>query len=364
MAAPFFILVALAPAIARLCRAGRASLLAGKVIAWYLMTSIVAGIVSVCFSAVLFNIPFTSSKSGMLEDVSELLRSTFSQAGASWPILAILLAFFAGIAGAKWDRGYQVLTKIHTVFVSSSRSMYYVLVPFVFCLGISIGIRFGVSIGMTTYFKLTLYTAVLCLLWSAIYVFVVLKFLAREPIRQVLARYYFPVAAVAAGTCSSIATLPFNLETSRRYGVSPEISSFVIPFGSVINMDASVIAYIAYAPFILTQVFDYPISWTALLIAWPAIVVFTISAPGLPAGMGTALWSATLFSSLLGLKDEAQIEFVETWIALSGGIPDMLRTATNCTSDGFTAILFNRWDIESTAAPATTASPLTGEVNA
>ena len=77
----------------------------------------------------------------------------------------------------------------------------------------------------------------------------------------------------------------------------------------------------------------------------PVNVLFTIAAPGLPAGMGTALWTATLFANVLGLEGQAQGEFVAGWIALSGGLPDMLRTATNCTGDGFTAIIFdNRFD--------------------
>ena len=105
----------------------------------------------------------------------------------------------------------------------------------------------------------------------------------------------------------------------------------MLPFGAVMNLDASALAYVAYAPFVLTYVFGVPVSWTLLLAALPAVVLFTIAAPGLPAGMGTSLWSATLFASMLGLEEPLQSEFVATWIALSSGVPDMLRTATNCT---------------------------------
>jgi hypothetical protein len=49
-----------------------------------------------------------------------------------------------------------------------------------------------------------------------------------------------------------------------------------------------------------------------LLIAWPALVLFTIAAPGLPAGIGTALWSATLFSSTVGLEGQEQADFIAT----------------------------------------------------
>ncbi len=59
--------------------------------------------------------------------------------------------------------------------------------------------------------------------------------------------------------------------------------------------------------------------------------------------MGTALWSATLFASMLGMQGQVQADFVAAWMPLSGGLPDMVRTATNCTGDEFTAITFDRF---------------------
>lgn len=83
--------------------------------------------------------------------------------------------------------------------------------------------------------------------------------------------------------------------------------------------------------------------WKTLFLAWPVLVLFTIAAPGLPAGIGTSLWAATLFASTLGLEDPTKATFIATWIALSGGLPDMFRTVINSTGDGFTAIVFNRF---------------------
>jgi Na+/H+-dicarboxylate symporter len=131
-----------------------------------------------------------------------------------------------------------------------------------------------------------------------------------------------------------------NLANAKRAGTRDEVADFILPFGAVANLDASALAYVAYAPFVLTVVFGVDVSWTILLMAWPALVLFSIAAPGLPAGMGTALWSSTLFASMLGLTEPLRSDFITTWIALSGGLPDMLRTATNCTGDGFTALIF------------------------
>ena len=55
------------------------------------------------------------------------------------------------------------------------------------------------------------------------------------------------------------------------------------------------------------------------------------------------LWTATLFASILGFEEPMKSNFVMTWLALSGGLPDMFRTATNCRGDGFTAIAFDHF---------------------
>jgi Na+/H+-dicarboxylate symporter len=211
--------------------------------------------------------------------------------------------------------------------------------------GITLGVRFGARVGLAHYAGMTLYTLLMCAVWWAFYTFVLVRRLGRTPVGPVLTAYYLPTAIFAAGTCSSLATLPVNLTHTKAVGVRDEVADFVLPFGAVANLDASALMYVAYAPFVISYVFGFDLSWTVMLAAWPAVVLFTIAAPGLPAGMGTALWSATLFANVLGLDAAAQAEFIATWVALSGGIPDMIRTATNCTGDGYTAIIFhNRFD--------------------
>ena len=188
-----------------------------------------------------------------------------------------------------------------------------------------------------------MYTFVLCLVWWLFYVYVVIKTLAKQPVKKVINEYFTPTALIAAGTCSSMATLPVNLAFAKKYGVRDEVADFVIPFGAVFNLNASALAYLAYAPFVMSYIYHFEISWTMLFMAWPALVLFTIAAPGLPAGMGTSLWAATLFASMMGLEDPTKATFIATWIALSGGLPDMFRTVINSTGDGFTAIVFDHF---------------------
>lgn len=336
---PVLILVALSPAVAKLVRRGLAGRFAGAVVIWYVGTSILAGAMALLASALIFRIPLSTGGRGAWDEASAMLTS-FGQGGASLPLLAILAGGLLGLAGAKHDPTYRRLMRVADGIENTGDRLAYVMLPLIFAFGITLGVRFGARMGLAHYFTMAAYTAGLCALWWAFYVFVLVRRVSGRELGPVLAEYYVPTALFAAATTSSLATLPVNLANAKRVGVRDEVADFVIPFGAVANLDASALAYIAYAPFVVMHVFGLELSWMMMLAAWPAVVLFTIAAPGLPAGMGTALWSATLFANILGLDGQAQGEFIATWIALSGGVPDMLRTATNCTGDGFTAIIF------------------------
>jgi Na+/H+-dicarboxylate symporter len=261
----------------------------------------------------------------------------------SLPLLAIVAAVLVGAAAAWVDPLYRLFSKLERGTAGLGDKVGYVMVPMVLLFGISLGVRFGARLGVGHYFRMTLYTAILCFAWFAFYLFVILGYLARQPLKKVLTAYTIPTAIFAAGTCSSLATLPVNLANTKRYGVRDEVADFVVPFGAIANMNASALMYVAYAPFVITHVFGMELSWVMMLMAAPALILFTVAAPGLPVGIGTALWTATLFASMLGLEEPTKSNFVVTWLALSGGLPDMFRTAGNCTGDGFTAIVFEHY---------------------
>ena len=337
---PLLILAALSPAIATLVRRGLAGRFAGAVVLWYIFTSTVAGLIALVASAAIFRIPFAAGDQGVWAEAVAMLQS-LGEGGASRPLLAILAGVLLGLFGARHDPTYGVLRRVAGAIERAGGSLAYVMLPLILAFGVTLGVRFGASLGLSHYLTMTGYTAALVLVWWAFYTFVLVPRVGRRRVGPVLSGYYVPTAMFAAGTCSSLATLPVNLANAKKVGVRDEVTDFVLPFGAVVNLDASALAYLAYGPFVVSYVFGMELSWVMMLAAWPAVVLFTIAAPGLPAGMGTALWSATLFASILGLEGQAQGDFVASWIALSGGIPDMLRTATNCTGDGYTAIIFD-----------------------
>lgn len=339
---PLLIFAAVSPAIATLVRRGLAGRFVGALIGWYVLTSVAAGLLGVVIASVLFGIPFTSSTTGALAQGAEILRDLGSSRGASLPMLAIVGAVLVGLIGVKSDSLYAILRRVERGITRLGGSIGHIMVPLVLAFGIMIGVTFGASLGMSHYGGMIAYALFMSLIWWSFYVFVLLRLLGgvRSPGR-LLKQYYVPTALFAAGTCSSLATIPINLASIKKYGVRDDVADFTIPFGAVVNQDAAAMQFTAYAAFLGAHVFGLEVTWSLLLVAWPVIVLYTIASPGVPGAMASSLWAAVFFASVLGLEDPLRATFVGTWVALAAGVPDMFRTATNATGDGFTTIIFS-----------------------
>ena len=338
---PLLIFAALSPAFAALVKRGSAGKFAVSVILWFVFTSTIAAFLGLVVSSLFFNIPFTKTTSGAISEILKMFDVFFEKGGASLPLIAIISAIIIGGLSVRINFLFTLLSKIQDTINKAGQTLGLVLVPIIFCLGITLGVKFGAKLGMEHFLSITLYTFILCAGWALFYIFVILKLMAKQKVKSIMTQYYVPTAVFAAGTVSSLATFPVNITNIRKYGVRHEIADFIISFGAVTNMNGSALINIAFAPFILHYIFGIEISFTVLLFAMPAIVIFTIAAPGLPAGMGTALWTSTLFASMLGIEEPLRSTLITTWVALYGGLPDMFITAVNCTGDGFSAVLFD-----------------------
>ena len=55
----------------------------------------------------------------------------------------------------------------------------------------------------------------------------------------------FRPAAMSFGTCSSVATIPTNMEVAEETGISKDVSNIVIPLGATMHMDGSAMSAIS-----------------------------------------------------------------------------------------------------------------------
>ena len=103
---------------------------------------------------------------------------------------------------------------------------------------------------------------------------------------KVMFSHLFKPAAVSFGTCSSVATIPTNMEAAEDTGISKDISDIVLPLGATMHMDGSAMAAIVKVAF-LFGIFGKDFgTWEAIL----AIIVSVFSSvamSGIPGGGGT-----------------------------------------------------------------------------
>ncbi len=139
----------------------------------------------------------------------------------------------------------------------------------------------------------------------------------------------FPIQLLAFSTSSSSATLPFTMEQSQNeLGISEEVSSFVLPVGSTINMDGTS-CYQVIAIFFIAQIFGIDLTFAQILTIVFLTVLASIGTPGIPGG---SIVMTVMVLSSVGIPIEG--------LALIIGIDrplDMLRTVVNVTGDTFVA---------------------------
>jgi Na+/H+-dicarboxylate symporter len=357
--APILIVGALSPAIATLVRRGLAGRFVAAVLAWFVGASLVGSLMGMLIAAAVFRLPLLPDANAFAAGAG-MLGELGAGGKASTAVLAIAISILIAMIGVRVERVYAVLRKIERGIARAGASIGFAMVPLILALGIMIGVSFGARLGMSHYGKIILYAAMLTGVWWLWYFGFVLPYFGGVKDRVRLVKEYFlPTALFAAGTCSSLATIPLNIAQAKKYGVRDEVADFVVPLGAVVHKGASAMHYMAYGPFIAGYVFGLDIGWSHLLAVWPIVVVYTMAAPGVPGAMGLALWTAILFASLLGLQDPLRATFVGTWVALAGGIPDMFRTSGNATADGFAAVIFShKFDryFAKSAVPATLGS--------
>ena len=133
---------------------------------------------------------------------------------------------------------------------------------------------------------------------SFVYMFVFFPIYARfgggKGAVKVMWKHLFRPAAVSFGTCSSVATIPTNMEVCEETGVSKEVSNIVVPIGATMHMDGSAMSAIIKVAF-LFGVFGLDFGTGEAILAI-IIAVFSSVASGGNSGGGGGICSVRLLS--------------------------------------------------------------------
>jgi len=153
---------------------------------------------------------------------------------------------------------------------------------------------------------------------------------------KVMFKNLFKPAAVSFGTCSSVATIPTNMEAAENTGISKEVSNVVLPMGATMHMDGSAMSAIIKVAF-LFGVFGKDFGTGEAILAIIVAVFSSVAMSGIPGGGGTGeLVLCTVF-----FPDQLAIAYP---IALAlGNLVDPPATMVNAAGDYVVSYIVERF---------------------
>ena len=144
-------------------------------------------------------------------------------------------------------------------------------------------------------------------------------------------------AVVSLGTCSSVATIPTNMEEAEATGISKDVSEIVVPLGATMHMDGSCFSCILKITF-LFGVFGRPfdsIGDMALMVI--VAVLSSVGMSGVPGGgyIGEFIMCSVFFPDQLAIAYPIAITI--------GNLVDPPATMINSAGDYVVSFLVSRF---------------------
>lgn len=152
---------------------------------------------------------------------------------------------------------------------------------------------------------------------------------------KIMFQHLLKPAAVSFGTCSSVATIPANMEAAKETGISEEVSNIVLPLGATMHMDGSAMSAIIKVAF-LFGIFGQDFSTGRAILAIIIAIFSSVAMSGIPGGGGTGeLVLCTIF-----FPDQLAVAYP---IALAlGNLIDPPATMVNAAGDYVASFIVER----------------------
>ena len=127
---------------------------------------------------------------------------------------------------------------------------------------------------------------VVCFAYMFIFFPIYARFGGGKGAVKVMFKNLFKPAAVSFGTCSSVATIPTNMEAAENTGISKDVSDIVMPLGATMHMDGSSMSAIIKVAFIF-GIFGKDFGTGEAILAILVAVFSSVAMSGIPGGGGT-----------------------------------------------------------------------------
>ena len=248
----------------------------------------------------------------------------------------IVIALFIGIAivhvGEKAEAAKQVILSFNEIVTKilgyimaiAPIGVFCMLVPVVATNGAQVLGSYAVLIGVDY----------LCFFLHAILIYATCVFLLGRinPLR--FFKEMTPAMLFAYSSDSSVATLPYTMECTRRLGVKKDLGNFVLSLGATVNMDGVAI-YLGVTSVFIATCCGMDLNFNQYLAIAISSTIVSIGTPAIPGGSLALM--AMVFASA-GIPVEG--------VAIAAGIDrlvDMARTTMSVTGDASCAVILQRF---------------------
>jgi len=187
-----------------------------------------------------------------------------------------------------------------------------------------------------TYSRTLIVYYVLCFVYMFVFFPLYARFGGGKGGAKVMFKHLFRPAAVSFGTCSSVATIPTNMDVAEDTGISKDVSDIVLPLGATMHMDGSAMSAIVKVAF-LFGFFGMDFTGGKAILAIIIAVVSSVAMSGIPGGGGVG----ELVLCSVFFPDQMAIAYPVA-IAL-GNLVDPPATMVNAAGDYVASFIVSRF---------------------
>ena len=250
-------------------------------------------------------------------------------------VFSVLFGFSANLAGGPEGPIAQWLSALSDVMMKFVKIItYYAPVAF-FAIFADLMATYGPQMAGAYGRALAVYYP-LCL----IYVFTAFPLFAwfgggKGAIKTMFAHITRP-AVVSLGTCSSVATIPTNLDAAADTGISKDVAEMVCPLGATMHMDGSCFSCVLKILFV-GGVFGKEVTWGSLPLIVIVAVLSSVGMSGVPGGgyIGEYIICSIFFPT--------QIELAFPILVAIGNLVDPPATMINSAGDYVVCYIVSRF---------------------
>ena len=286
-------------AIANMVSARKAGKVMGTTVVTFLCTAAIASIIMYVIVRIVGVVPvgFEALEPAEAEpvNITTLIINFFTKPDftelfsrrAILPLIvaAILFGFGVQMAGGRETPTAKLLSNINECLMKTMRIItYYAPIGF-FGFFAYLVATFGPEF-LKGYGRTLLIYYVVAFLYMFVFAPIYARFGGGKGAAKVMWAHLFAPAAVSFGTCSSVATIPTNMEACEDTGVSKDVSEIVIPLGATMHMDGSAMSAIVKVAF-LFAFFGQDFTTGRAILAIIVAVFSSVAMSGIPGGGGT-----------------------------------------------------------------------------